>query len=255
MAGKKKKKKERRRVPRVAAKLPLTIKGVEKSFKAKTYNISPSGIYCTLDRFVPLNTKLGVTIVIPEKDRGKSKGKKKVQCGGIVVRNEPRKAKGVEKTFGMALFFTDIAPRDRAKICNYIKPKLSKEEQSLLGITTRGKDRYKPGEVFSTGIPGKIELEVSSSNFKVVGEELRISRNGICCQTDRSIPLFREIAVNLVFPSSGRTAGGMEAVQCQAVVVGCDRIPKTKKYDMAAYFVGLTNSQKDRLEKHIKKIF
>jgi len=88
-----------------------------------------------------------------------------------------------------------------------------------------------------------------------MGEHINLSKNGICCQTDRNIPLFREIAVNLVLPSAkvGRGGGDPEALQCSAIVVGCEKAPKSDKYDMAAYFVGLSKEQKKRLEDCIEK--
>jgi hypothetical protein len=155
----------------------------------------------------------------------------------------------------MAIFFTDIGQRDKRKLSDYVTHRLSPEEQKRLARRKGPTMRYDPGEVFSTRSRGEKEFSISSANFRVLGEQINLSKNGICCQTDRSIPLFREIAVNLVLPPSGkaRGRGEPEALQCSAVVVGCEKIPRSDRYDMAAYFVGLSQEQKKRLEDCIEK--
>jgi c-di-GMP-binding flagellar brake protein YcgR len=240
---------ERRRAPRAKARIPVEILKDEGLIEAKTRNISASGAYCTLDKFIPLNTKVDVTLLIPEKPGKSSKKLKRVTCHGIVVRNEPapRGEKGVK--YGLALFFTDIGQSGKRKLSHYIKKKLPAHMQ---GKATRPVGKYDPGEVFITDISAKQGLSVSSANFRVIGEELNLGKNGICCKTDRYIPLFREIAINLVFSSNGHKRD-FRVVQCSGVVVGCEKIPRTRDYDLAVYFVGLSRSDKKRLAKYVTK--
>ena len=246
---------ERRRAPRADIKVPLKIKRASDVIEASTKNISASGAYCMLDKFVPLNTKLGVTLLMPKEERGGRGQLKKVQCHGIVVRNQPEREGGAAPHYSMAIFFTDIDQRDKRELSDYVQHRLSPEEQKRLARRGGPSMRYDPGEVFSTKSPGEKGFSISSANFRVLGEQINLSKNGIRCQTDRDIPLFREIAVNLVLPPSGKTRGRgeTEALQCSAVVVGCERAPKSDRYDMAAYFVGLSKEQKERLGDCIKK--
>lgn len=248
---------ERRISPRAKARVPLKINRDKGIIDGLTKDISTSGVYLTLDRFVPLNTELSVTLLIPHADKGIKADAKKISCHGIVVRNEAGELVGDHKTYGMALCFTELKKGDRMKISNYVKQKLPEGEREKFSKQRGVRTRYNPGKVFSTGISGKGELTVNSANFRVLGKQISLSKNGICCQTNRSIPLFREIAVNLVLPPrpEDEKKGRVEAVQCSAVVISCDKVPRSKKYDMAAYFLGLSKEQKERLENCIKKIF
>jgi c-di-GMP-binding flagellar brake protein YcgR len=116
---------ERRRAPRADIKVPLKIKRARDVIVGSTKNISASGAYCMLNTFVPLNTKLNVTLLIPKAGRGQSK---KVQCHGIVVRNQPEREGGAAPHYNTAIFFTDIDQRDQRVLSDYVKHRLSPEE-------------------------------------------------------------------------------------------------------------------------------
>jgi len=116
---------ERRRAPRADIKVPLKIKRATDVIVASTKNISASGAYIVLDTFVPLNTKLGVTLLIPKAGRGQLK---KVHCHGIVVRNQPERKGGAAPHYSMAIFFTDIDQGDQRALSDYVKHRLSPEE-------------------------------------------------------------------------------------------------------------------------------
>ncbi len=244
---------ERRRAPRAMARIPVEFKRDKGVIEARTMNISSSGAYCTLDKFIPLNTKLGITLLIPGKDKKSGKKLKRVTCHGIVVRNEPECLGTGETKYGVGLFFTDLGAEDRREISNYVKEKLPSRERAKLVKGTPQSGGYDPGEVFLRDIPGREGLSVSSANFRILGDDINLSSNGIYCQIDRSIPLFREIAVNLVFPSNGGGKRGFKAVQCSGVVVGCEKTRRSKKYDLAVYFVGLSKKDKDRIAKYTRK--
>ncbi|MCX6355464.1 MAG: PilZ domain-containing protein [Candidatus Aureabacteria bacterium] len=245
----------RRRAPRANVKIPVEIKIEKNALEGRTNNISASGVYCTVDRFIPINTKLDVTLLVPEKARREREKSKEMKCHGIVVRNQPVGRDEAHRQYGLALYFTDITRDDQAELSNYVYARLPRKEQQMFAKEKLHPRVYKPGEVFSRTDIGDSGFSVSSANFRVLGEEINLSKNGIVCQTDRHIPLFREIAVNLVLPPrKARKADEKEALQCSAVVVGCTKVPNSSKYDMAAYFVGLSPEQKKRLEECIEKI-
>ena len=246
---------ERRRAPRAAVEVPVKIKQADGVIEASTKNISTSGAYCTLNTFVPLNAELGVTLLIPGEEQSGRQQLKKLKCHGIVVRNQAERDGAAEPQYCRAICFSGIDRRDERELSDYVKRQLPLEEQKSLSRMKGADMRYDPGEVFSTKSRGERGFSVSSANFRVLGEQINLSKNGICCQTDRSIPLFREIAVNLVLPhaKSVSRGEGAEALQCSAVVVGCEKVPKSDRYDMAAYFVGLSKEQKKRLEDCIAK--
>ena len=129
---------ERRRAPRAKARIPLELKKDKGVFEAKTMNISSSGAYCTLDKFIPLNTKLGVTLLIPGKKL------KRVTCHGIVVRNEPEGLGAKETKYGVGLFFTDLGAKDRQEISSYVKRKLLSKVRSKPVKGTPQSGGYEP---------------------------------------------------------------------------------------------------------------
>ena len=244
---------ERRRAPRANVGLPLRIKKDRKTFEARTENISSSGAYCTVDKFVPLNSKVDLTLSIPERGAAGREAEKKIRCRGIVVRNRPEESAPERRQYGIALFFTGLASADRHELHNLVQCKLP---ANCPRCAAAGR-RYDPGRVFCSRSFGDKGFCVRSANFKVLGRSIHLSKNGICFQTDRSIPLFHEIAVNLVLPPhpAGPSTEDHEALHCSAIVVGCERLPRRDAYDMAAYFVGLNGEQKERLRHCIEKLF
>ena len=244
------KKSERRRAPRARAAIPLEIRKERGVIKGRTRDISSTGAYCTLPLFVPLNTELSVSLVLP----GDKKKPKRVNCHGIVVRNEPVEGGGRAGGYGMAICFTGIDSRTRREIADYVAKNLPESERRK-AAAGEAVGSYDPGRIFVSGARGEGGVFISSANFRVSGDSLDISKNGICFRTDRRIPLFREIAINLVLPAAAGRRGGPAkgTVQCSAVVVGCEKDPESERYDLAAYFIGLTKEQKERLEECIRK--
>jgi len=82
----------------------------------ETANISRSGAYCRVSRFLDPMTKLKIHLLLPMKKNGKSMTKK-VSCEGIVVRVEPSPLKDF---FNIAIFFSDISRKDSDSIADYI---------------------------------------------------------------------------------------------------------------------------------------
>jgi len=234
----------------------MEMKSGKEALAGRIRNISTSGAYCTVDKFIPLNTMLDVTLLIPESARPDGEKVKRMKCHGLVVRNQPVEGDEANQRYGMALCFANIKKKDKVELRDYVSGTLPPEEQRRVAGEKGCRTDYDPGEVFWRPDVGERGFSVSSANFRVLGTEINLSKNGIVCQTDRQIPLFREIAVNLVLPRrEGRKTNRPEALQCSAVVVGCKKVRDGDKYDMAAYFVGLSPEQKKRLDECIKKIF
>lgn len=111
---------ERRIQKRFNAKLPVKIGGSDFNITTDTKNISSSGIYCQIDQFVPVMTKLGLkmSITLIENDQ---KVKKNVYCHAVVVRIKPEEESSETKFYQLGLFFTDIAEQDRKLINLYLQ--------------------------------------------------------------------------------------------------------------------------------------
>jgi len=95
------------------------------ALQTETRNISASGFYCTLERFIPPMTKLQLEMELPSNAR-----RHRIRCTGVVVRTEPTVANPEHGAFNVAVFFTDLAERDRASIAQFVRDRLSNASTS-----------------------------------------------------------------------------------------------------------------------------
>ena len=88
-------------------------------------NLSAAGVYCALERFIPPMTKLELKFDLPG-----GAGPARVQCAAVVVRVEPSVTDGDVMRYNTALFFTDLAERDRKAISQFVERRLAGSRQS-----------------------------------------------------------------------------------------------------------------------------
>ena len=113
---------ERRREPRAAERLPLAIRDASAELTTETNNLSASGVYCTLDRFIAPMSKLELRFELP------NKGHRPIplHCAGVVVRVEPVISSTAQQgRYHVAVLFTELAERDRAAIARFVRQRLS----------------------------------------------------------------------------------------------------------------------------------
>lgn len=111
---------ERRAAPRVAERLRFAFSHEGEVTEAESKNLSVSGAYCTTTRFIPPMTKLQVQFELPSGSR-----KATVRCTGVVVRAEPIVSSPQRAGYHLAIFFSDISPRDRNAIAQFVKARLA----------------------------------------------------------------------------------------------------------------------------------
>jgi c-di-GMP-binding flagellar brake protein YcgR len=111
---------ERRRAPRVAERVTITVRADGPPVEAETKNLSATGAYCLVDRFVPPMTKLDLRFELPQPS-----GHARVHCQGVVVRMEPVIASPEQGRYHMAIYFTTLSTRDRQAITRYVQQRLS----------------------------------------------------------------------------------------------------------------------------------
>jgi len=105
---------ERRKTIRFKKSFPFTIRCDEGEILTQTKDISVSGAYCHVDKYMPLMTKLLITIGLPDT-------KEDLHCEGVVVRVE----EAVPTGYNMAIFFSEIAEEDREKLNRYLQKHIS----------------------------------------------------------------------------------------------------------------------------------
>lgn len=107
---------ERRSAARVPARLAMEITVGGGIARAETLNVSANGVYFASTNFIPLLTKLRITLELPEDGATPSQ----VTCDGVVVRTEPEVETKGEDDYQVACYFTDISDRDRERLESYI---------------------------------------------------------------------------------------------------------------------------------------
>ena len=111
---------ERRRHPRINERLPFTLKAEGFDALTETINLSCLGVYCQLDKHIPLMTHLEITLALSRGD--KKKDFEYVACRGVVV--------GVEEggsefhrgsVYNTAIYFNEIEESEREKIVRSVE--------------------------------------------------------------------------------------------------------------------------------------
>jgi len=108
---------ERRQHPRLENNIPIKIYHEDGDIVTETANISRAGIYCKIDKYIDLMTKLKINLLLPLRKSGKTVTKK-INCEGAVVRIEP--VAGEAENYNVAIFFQSISKRDADHIADYV---------------------------------------------------------------------------------------------------------------------------------------
>ncbi len=113
---------ERRKFPRVKDEgLSLKLRLDDFDSITHTMNISSSGVYCKLDKELPLMSRVRLILMIP--DPAKEGTLKDLEVDGVVVRQHPVTIDGVIKHYDVAIFFEDLSEKDKETIAVYVKRK------------------------------------------------------------------------------------------------------------------------------------
>lgn len=108
-------KSERRIHPRINSRLPVKIAVNGYDFSTNTQNISHTGAYCRIDKYIPPFTKVSIKL----KFCTLSENKKKeicVECRGVIVRSEDSQ----DGAFNIAIFFNEIREIESKKLVQYL---------------------------------------------------------------------------------------------------------------------------------------
>ena len=111
---------ERRRAPRVDTRVPLSLGERTAELLTTTHNISASGAYCTVRKFLLPMTKLQVRLELPHNGRTSL-----IECQGVVVRTEPAQAAPRRTTYRVAIFFLDLSDRNRIWLSQFVQTRLT----------------------------------------------------------------------------------------------------------------------------------
>lgn len=109
---------EKRKYPRIVGNLALKLSGSDCDIVTETKNISGNGAYCAVDVAIAPMTKLEILLLIPLK-KNNHKGVRKINCKGVVVRNDYVKDNG-RHSYCLGIYFNEIKENDRKFLMAYI---------------------------------------------------------------------------------------------------------------------------------------
>lgn len=87
-----------------------------------TLNISESGIYCKVDKELPIMSRVKIILMMPE-SQDSERAAKHIEVEGVVVREHPVIIDGDKKHYDVAIFFDNLSPRNKEIISGYIAKK------------------------------------------------------------------------------------------------------------------------------------
>lgn len=183
---------------------PIEICRGRKRFNGRGCKLTSGGFSCILDTEFSANSPVKIKLLLPSP--GSGDGRQELLCRARPVSSR-RGTGGFELDFN----FSRLPSGIRHKINEY--------------LSWSGRNR-RPGEK------------------PMVSHQANLARNGVTCKSDREIPLFQEVEVQVVDGEGRSGSTGTDPVRLPAVVVGCAREKRGGRFDLTLYFTELTERHK-----------
>lgn len=111
---------EKRRHPRVQDRLTLRSSSSDDGVaEMTTTNLSLGGAQVITHRFLPLMTRVAITLHLPPQDADEARPRP-LKAEAVVVRIEPPIPETGSRAYQMALFFSRMEPPDRTALARYL---------------------------------------------------------------------------------------------------------------------------------------
>ena len=111
---------DQRKHPRIDSRFPIR-SGADPGdqLEMESLNLSLEGVYCSTVRYVPVMTKLLLTLHLPAVPGLKPPSPDGIQTEAVVVRVEPD-PDGKGERYNLALFFSQITREDRVQLAEFL---------------------------------------------------------------------------------------------------------------------------------------
>ena len=119
---------EKRKYPRIKDEgVSLKVKSGDINIITKTLDLSASGVYCKVEKEIPLLSRIRITLVIPGGAKNSSSRRKNLTIAteGVVVREHPVIVDGKFMHYDVAIFFDQISQRDKQHILDYTSSQIA----------------------------------------------------------------------------------------------------------------------------------
>jgi len=113
---------EKRKYPRIKDEgVSLKVKSGDIDIITKSLDISASGIYCKVEKEIPLMSRIKIILIVPKAKQGSSDSPQtvKIVTDGVVVREHPVIVQGKVAHYDVAIFFDNISAKDRKVLLEY----------------------------------------------------------------------------------------------------------------------------------------
>lgn len=105
----------------MSERLQFKLKTEDFDVLTETINLSPLGVYCQVNKHIPLMTSLKMVLALPHDDEEKESDYY-VETNGVVVRVEEVLSEAdVSSVYNIAIYFNEIKESDKEKLANYFK--------------------------------------------------------------------------------------------------------------------------------------
>lgn len=106
--------------------ISLKVKSGDIDIITKSLDISASGVYCKVEKEVPLLSRVKIILIIPKAKKSDTEDTLqtvKIETDGVVVREHPVITNGKVTHYDVAIFFDNISAKDREALLEYIGKK------------------------------------------------------------------------------------------------------------------------------------
>jgi hypothetical protein len=111
---------ERRRHPRIDKHLQFKLMAEDFDIATETMNLSRNGVYCQINKNIPLLTNLKVFLALPQNDEDNEF--EYVECNGVVVRVEKNQSgSNTDDSYNVAIYFNKITDIDKEKLESFFQ--------------------------------------------------------------------------------------------------------------------------------------
>ena len=101
--------------------ISLKVKASDIDIITKSLDISASGVYCKVDKEIPLMSRIKIMLIVPKPKAQSNSAEQtvKIETDGVVVREHPVIVQGKIAHYDVAIFFDNISARDRKVLLEY----------------------------------------------------------------------------------------------------------------------------------------
>lgn len=118
-------KSDRRSFKRVAANIPAQIILTDgpEAITVETVNVSASGVYCSVPRYIPPDTTLRMTLILPRVEDGKIENRL-IDFRAVTVRTDHEKEEWQVHPYRVAVQFEDVPEEQQRELDQFVRQRL-----------------------------------------------------------------------------------------------------------------------------------